>query len=155
MPSSSDASQPWFNLRRDFADELGFGDFLLENQRIETVGSERQVLNAQLSLSPALPRYLAYFMSESGTEAYITADFTDYYSLPMNGLFEDLVGRLDASVKSSVFLQAATMGVKSQASLAAGQDERPGYVIVHDTHTSDAYFWPANEDTVRFLREQP
>jgi hypothetical protein len=152
MSSFYDPRQPWFTLRRDFADELGFGEYLLRLDEGAPIDNARREANARMALSPMLPRYVAYFTS--GSNACITVDFEHYHVIDAR-FFDSMVAALVESIRRSVLLLGGAQGPSGPASISASKEGFPEYVVVHDTHTAGAYYWPANDATVQFLREQP
>src|ERR1700753_3379212 len=98
MPSSNRfSSAHCFMLRRDFADELGFGEYFSSTPRGQSVNRRRAQIHRNLGLSPALPRYLGYFTYND--EGYVTSDGELAYGAPVEGLFQELLSRLTVGIE--------------------------------------------------------
>ena len=93
-----------FMLRRDFADELGFGEFFASTPRGRSINRRRADVNRSLGLSTTLPRYLGYFTYND--EGYVTPDGELAYGAPVDGLFAELLNRLAVGIERNPRLSA-------------------------------------------------
>ncbi|MGH7995314.1 MAG: hypothetical protein ACREFX_03080 [Opitutaceae bacterium] len=153
MPSGkSFKSAHCFMLRRDFADELGFGEFFASTPRARTVNRRRSLLNRSLGLSPALPRYLGYFTYSN--EGYVTPDGDMAFGAPLAGLFQDLLDRLSAGIRANPQLCAVQEHGPKGLGIEADWDGTPRHLVVHDAYTGRAWLVPACEDAFEILRSQ-
>lgn len=139
-------------LRRDFADELGFGEFFANSPRGQSTNKRRSLLNRSLGLSPALPRYLGYFTYNS--EGYVTPDGEMAFGVPLAGLFQDLLDRLTAGIRRNPQLCAVQEKGVRGLGIEADWDGTPRHLVVHDAYTGRAWLVPACEEAFGILRGQ-
>jgi hypothetical protein len=153
MPSEkSFKSAHWFTLRRDFADELGFGEFFASSPRGQTVNRRRALLNRSFGLSPALPRYLGYFTYND--EGFVTPDGDMAFAVPLAGLFEELLERLAEGIRRNPMLAAAHQQTTGGLDLEADWDGKPRHMVVHDCYSGRAWMVPACAEAFEILRGQ-
>jgi hypothetical protein len=141
-----------FTLRRDFADELGFGEFFSSTPRARTINRRRSLLNRSLGLSPALPRYLGYFTYNN--EGYVTPDGDMAFGVPVAGLFQDMLERLNAGIRRNPQLCVVQQHGVRTLGIEADWDGTPRHLVVHDAYTGRAWLVPACEEAFDILRTQ-
>jgi hypothetical protein len=144
---------PLFGFRRDFADELGFGSFLLKTVDGAIDAQRREARNRALRLSPAIPQFMGYF-TESGMEA-MTADGINFYRARMNVLFWDMLGRLDDAVRADPDLQALFRDLRYGDLVHAENRDTIGNLVVHCSWTGRAWFAGASPELFHALSTQP
>jgi hypothetical protein len=139
-------------LRRDFADELGFGEYYSATVGAQPATRRRAQLNQGLGLSPALPRYLGYFTYRD--EGYVTPDGEMAYGAPVVGLFQELLNRLAAGIRGNPRLCSVHEGQGERLDIEADWDGTPRHLVVHDCYTGRAWLVPACDEAFEILRKQ-
>ncbi|HEY3757796.1 MAG TPA: hypothetical protein VGL42_16700 [Opitutaceae bacterium] len=151
-PRNRFSSAHCFTLRRDFADELGFGEYFSTTPRGQTTNRRRAQLNRGLGLSPSLPRYLGYFTHNG--EGYVTPDGELAYGAPVDGLFQELLSRLAVGVQRNPTFSGSKVRSGKDLDIEADWDGTPRHLVVHDAYTSRAWLVPACDEAFDILREQ-
>jgi hypothetical protein len=144
-------SNPTLALRRDFADELGFGVFLQANQ-IVSAGAARENFNRNVGLSPDMPRFVGYYTHNG--QGCITVDGERIYQTPLPGLFEEMTKQVEAAAASDPLWAGAASAGGYNLTLEADRNGSPVLVLIHDVHTCHAYLMDI-KNARGILRDQP
>jgi len=130
---------PLLMLRRDFADELGFGVFL--DARVPVVSEERVRRNAALFLSPNSPRFLGYVVQDG--IGSISADGRVSLEVRTDGLFGEMIAKATDAIRRSPVAHAASCAGAAPTPLS----------LLHDLETQAV--WLMSFEALRvFLRNQ-
>lgn len=141
-----------FMLRRDFADEIGFGEFFASTNRGRSINRRRAELNRSLGLSTSLPRYLGYFTYNN--EGYVTPDGDLAYGAPVDGLFAELLARLSVGIERNPRLAGSSGEGARTLDIEADWDGTPRHLVVHDSYTGRAWLVPACDEAFEILKSQ-
>ena len=139
-------------LRRDLADELGFGGFLAAVPEAGPADPEERIRNRKMGLSAFMCRYVAFYTHQG--DVCITADAVRVYRTPMNALFRAALGELADGVAENPLVSGALRSLGHAPPLEASADGAPHVILVQDTHTGASWLWPANDASKRFLQKQ-
>jgi hypothetical protein len=140
-----------FPFRRDFADELGFGEYLMSSAGAASVTAEDIHRNFELGLSARTPRFVGCFVKNG--VGIITGDGMALFETPVDGLFGLLINRLEQAIEVSPVLRAVRDASLFPPSMAAQPDGTPTNLVLLDTRNSRAFFIRAKEG-LEILRNQ-
>lgn len=143
--------QPTLALRRDFADELGFGDFL-QLKQIVVAHSGRETFNRSVGLSPDMPRFVAYYTH--GGKGCITVDGEHIFETALEGLFLQMTKQVEQAAASDPLWAGAASSGGYDLSLDADATGCPRLLLVHDVHTCHAFLMDLKHAR-SILRDQP
>lgn len=130
-------------LRRDFADEMLYGDYLMSIPYGEIYAPIRRLRNRALGLSPALPQYLLYDLSEPG-KLRITLDDGSRSVTRFTPFIEGMLRMIERSVGWS-------KECGRPHPLAAKPDGRAQVVFLHCSHTGCGWVVPFGRPLAQFV----
>lgn len=136
---------PQFRLRRDFADELGFGTWWAALPDAAVLQKSRGPANRQLGLSEAMPQFLGYCIRDG--RAYVVTKANHWLEVPLpGGLFEEMIKTLSEVLARQNPPQTPDFGSPGK--------NTPTNIVLHDVKQGHAWYAPVNDEVWRLLNDE-